>query len=158
MSDQRLFQTNMPIVRRALATPAALVYNSGAVAVANGVNTAVTFSAARRDDIGFWSAGSPTRLTFPKPCSAVVGCCIEWASGAGNRRSFSLLLNGATYLASETVPPAGGGQVTQQVIERLYEFAAGDYVQFIAGQDSGGSLNINASSTYSPEAWVWILP
>lgn len=136
--------------------PLARVYNSAALTIANNTPTALTFNSERFDIAGMHSTSSNTsRLTVPTGCGGKyrIGAHIQWASNASGNRAVWLYANGATVCAVEEKTPFSGAAISMSV-STLWTLAAGDYVEVYVQQTSGGSLNVNVASAYSPEFWA----
>jgi hypothetical protein len=135
--------------------PHARVYNSVAIShTTSGSWQALTFDSERVDVGACHSIVSNTsRLTVPSGGGGWydIGGSIEWASNATGTRSIGIRLNGATFLAAPKV--AALSTTLPQSVSTKYQLAAGDYVELMAVQDSGGALNVAASGDYSPEFW-----
>lgn len=132
----------------------ARVYNSADITLTTGVLTALTFDSERWDDAGFHSTSVNTnRLTIPQAGRYLVGASIVFASNATGIREVYLFLNNTTRIADE-LRPAVSGSSTRIVINTVYAFAVGDYLECYAYQDSGGNLNVTAAGNYTPEYWI----
>src|SRR5258708_34457395 len=76
---------------------------------------------------------------------------VEWAASAlGTLRRLSIRLNGSTYIAKAEIPSIINAALPQTVTT-IYDLADADYVELLAFQDTGGSVNLAASGYYSPE-------
>lgn len=138
------------------------VYNSAAISVASAALTALTFNSERYDATGCHSTSVNTgRITVPAGWGGVwrLTGYAEFATAAGGgRRAAFLRVNGTTYIAVQETAP------TANVLPGLnptadYTLAAGDYVELVAYQDSGGALNVVAQPSYSPEISAeWLHP
>jgi len=149
-SDAATARTNLGAA--ADAAPAAGVYHNAAQSIGNFVTTALAFNSERFDNASLHdTATNNSRLTAPVAGLYQITGCMEWASGAGSLRAIGLRVNGTTIIAVDYSGPIGGGLATAQSISALYKLAAGDYVELVVLQDSGGALNVNASGNYSPE-------
>lgn len=132
----------------------ARVYNDANIAVATGVGTALTFNTERYDTGNFHSTSSNTsRLTAPTAGLYTVGACVAWAGNATGVRAASLRVNGTDVIARELVDIDSATTHTHNVSTE-YQLAAGDYVEVVVAQDSGGNLNVTANGNYSPEFWI----
>jgi hypothetical protein len=135
----------------------ARVYNSGALSVNSGVSTTLTFDTERFDSHAQHSTSSDTgKLTCVHPGKYFISGHARFASGAGSYRQLAVALNRTAYIAIVAVPPISGS-VTILSVATLYDLDAGDYVELEAQQDSGGALNVDANSAYSPEFAFWRL-
>ena len=131
---------------------AARVHNSGNVAIANNTNTALTFDSERFDTDSIHSTSSNTgRLTATVAGKYFITALVRWAANVTGRRTVFLRLNGSTDIAHIAADAATGGVNTIQEVSCLYELAKGDYVEVVVNQNSGGALNVEAASNYSPE-------
>lgn len=138
--------------------PHARVYNSANINhTTSGSYQAVTFDSERVDVGGCHSTVSNTsRLTAPSGEGGWyrIGGCVSFAASTASDRGLGILLNGATYIARTVVTSnQAGSQPTDLVISTEYQLAAGDYVQLMAMQRSGGTLAMLATANYSPEFW-----
>ena len=134
----------------------ARAYNSGNVSINNVTTTQVTFNSERFDSDAFHDTVSNTgRLTIPAGYGGyyTVGADIEWAVNSTGIRITQVRLNGSTIIAVQLTPAVATYDLSQSVTS-LYEFAAADYADCAVHQSSGGSLNVQATSAYSPEFWI----
>jgi hypothetical protein len=131
---------------------AARVYNSANISTANGANTALTFNSERFDTDSIHSTSSNTgRLTATIAGKYLITALVRWAANVTGRRTVFLRLNGSTDIAHTAADAATGGINTVQEVSCLYDMAVGDYVEAVVNQNSGGALNVDAASNYSPE-------
>lgn len=139
--------------------PRARVYNSAAESITTGTNTALTFNTERYDTGGCHSTVSNTsRLTVPSGGGGLyhIGGTITFAANATGDRALWIQLNGATRLVQDLRRASGTFETSINVVCD-YVLAAGDYVELYVFQSSGGNLNVNASSAYTPEFWFrWV--
>lgn len=140
--------------------PRARVYNSANIThTTNGAAQVVTFNSERYDVGGCHSTSSNTgRLTVPSGGGGLyaIGACIGWAANASGIRAASIRVNGSVLIATEETPAFSANSTPKHNLYTEWELAAGDYVEVLAYQSSGGSLNIAANSG-SPEFWFrWV--
>ena len=84
-----------PLTPNQQSSKAARVYRATDQSITGAVPTAVSFSNARFDTDGMWSAGAPTRLTCKTASYYVITGSIIWAlSSAGIQRRLWLEVNG----------------------------------------------------------------
>lgn len=136
-----------------VVSQACRVYNSGNESISNGANVALTFDSERFDTDTIHDTGSNTsRLTCKTAGKyAITGHAEFAASTAGNARYLSIRLNGATFIGAQGSPPIAGGNSVLLTVTGMYDLAVNDYVELIAYQDTGGSLNVLATGNRSPE-------
>ena len=136
------------------ANPAARVYNNANIPVTHATHQVLTFNSERYDNDSIHSTSSNTgRLTATTAGVYHITANIRFASNAtGAARALRLRVNGSTLIAlANAVPVAVGYGQTEVTIVTDWKFAANDYVEVTAFQDSGGSLNVESGNFYSPE-------
>ena len=100
-----------------------------------------------------------SRLTVPAGGAGLfaIGGCIEFAANSTGRRGIQIRLNGTTVIVREETNNIGASNDHPCTIYTEYQLAAGDYVELMGYQNSGGSLNMLATSAYSPEFFArWL--
>ena len=75
---------------------------------------------------------------------------LSFAPNGTGIRFAQIRLNGTTTIAAELVP-AASGDPTVLAVSAVYALSAGDYVELLADQKSGGALNVLSTGNYSPE-------
>jgi hypothetical protein len=135
--------------------PHCRVYNNAAIShTTTGAWQAVTLNSERHDTGAMHSTVSNTsRITVPTGGGGVyaVGGCVDFANNGTGVRAIGIRLNGTTFLAVHTSPTrTDGGQPTLSIATE-YLLAAGDYVELMAWQNSGGALNLTSSANFAPE-------
>jgi hypothetical protein len=111
--------------------------------------TAITWDTESFDTDSLHSTVSNTsRLTASVTGKWLVVACAEFAaSGTGSRLLF-IQKNGANGYNHQLVP-ADGTNTTRVTVTDIVDLAAGDYVEAIAYQNSGGALNVIGPSISS---------
>lgn len=132
----------------------ARVYNSANQSIANTTETVVAFDSERFDDANYHSTSVNTgRFTIPAPGRHHVGMHLRWAAnGTGDRYAY-FRLNGATNIGLFCI--AGNAFVSAMSFSTYYNFDAGDAVEVIVYQSSGGALNLTVNANHSPEFWIY---
>lgn len=134
--------------------PSCRVRNSADISIPNNTLTVLTFNAERFDTDGMHSTSVNTgRITFATAGKYIIGGDIEWVGNVTNVRLIGIRLNGATIIAYADQINSDTAVLRQSVVT-LYQFAAGDYVELLAYQNSGGALTVSALGNYSPEFWA----
>jgi len=134
----------------------ARAYNSADISIPTGADTAVTLNSESYDTDPngeiHSTASNTSRMTIQTAGKyAIKGGGLFAVNGTG-QRLLKLRVNGATYIAlSPTLKGDASLSVGQQV-HGVYDFAAGDYVEMMAYQDSGGALNLSAFGVYT----IWL--
>ncbi len=105
-------------------------------------STRVTFHTTEFDVGGFWSAGSPSRLTIPAGQGGkyVVTAQSSWQTAAAGRRCAWIYRNGTRRAISESLGDDGGRSLSFCVATMLV-LSPGDYVElFVRIDNTGGDL------------------
>lgn len=128
----------------------AVVYHNTTQSIANSTATAVVWNTETSDSASLHSTSVNTsRMTIPSGEGGtylIVGY-IDWAANAtGVRQAYLRLSTGSLVLTNVIDNAVAGGGTTPQVVTAVYPLAAGEYVEVVASQTSGGALNINANS------------
>lgn len=124
----------------------------------NGNYLAVTFNSERWDVSGMHSTSSNTsRITFALGGWYLVGGGIGWDANATGVRELAIRLGGSTYIAANQIDNFTANY-QYMTISTLYYFAATNYIELMAYQNSGGNLAIIAAASYTPEFWAMRLP
>ncbi len=134
--------------------PACRVTKAAFQGITTATNTAIVFDTERYDtDSMHDTVTNNTRITIVTAGLYEVGGCIEWDANAAGTRSLGIRLNGTTFLVNVFMD-IDSAILHAQNVETTYKFAAADYVELVAWQDSGGSRTANKSGNYSPEFWA----
>lgn len=111
--------------------------------------TAVAWDNAQFDDLIFFSAANPTRLTIPTNRGITrvrLSAGIRWTANATGERKIKIRGNGGTYpansiFASDDRPSDASGDATIQSGVILVQ--DGMYFEVLVEQNSGGGLDLN---------------
>lgn len=126
------------------------VRNSADQSIANATNTAINFDTELYDNDNYHSTVSNTnRLTVPTSGKYRVSGTVRFASNNTGMRLIFIRVNGTTSYASDR-RAAVQSDVTDCEISTTIDLVAGDYVELMVQQSSGGALNITAVSPWSP--------
>lgn len=146
------FAKNLPVrgnltsgMDQILDKPRASVYRTASQSITNNTLTAVANDTLDYQSEGLWnSATNPSRLTCITAGLYLVNTWATFtATGAGSRQIY-IYKNGVTYYAPIKITDqfAIGAPI---VTSAQVDMDAGDYVESIVLQDSGGALTIIAS-------------
>lgn len=122
----------------------ARVYNDVAISINNNTVTVVTFNNEIEDTDGIHSTSVNTgRLTCVHAGTYEIAGGFEFAPNTAGVRIGYIRLNGATILASAQGIPDPANVFNASInLATHYPLVAGDYVELLAYQNSGGALNI----------------
>lgn len=137
---------------------AARVYHNASQSISNSTPTALAFNSERFDTESNASstihdtASNNSRLTCRTAGKYLIIGNVEWAAnGTGLRRlEISCSAGGGVFIAATEMPGTSTG-TNKQIVSTIYDLAVNDYVELYVTQTSGGPLNVNASTNYSPE-------
>lgn len=116
-----------------------------AQAISNAAHTALQFNAESFDsDALHDNATNNTRLTIPtgKTGKWLFSGGAEYVANATGQRQITLRKNGTTFL-TQSVAVATGSFDQMVLITDVLSLAAGDYIELMAYQNSGATLNVN---------------
>lgn len=122
--------------------PHCILTRSSAQTISNATETAVTFDIETTDTDGFHSAGAfSNRITIPTGLGGyyLVQAVVEWAALAGNSRELYLRKNGGKDLGHTR---QGQNTVVACSIQGVLYLSAGDYIDLMVYQTSGGNTTI----------------
>lgn len=132
------------------------IYNNAAQSVGNDSATALTFNSERFDNGTLHSTSTnPTRITFVYGGVYYYGGNINWGTAGGTGfRQITIRLNGSTTITQAVLDGDALDTSPRMIINGMYEFDDDDYIELLAYQNSGGSINVNSNAQYSPEFWA----
>jgi len=135
-----------------LAVPAVRAVLSASTLVATATDVAIAFDAADAYDTDSLHnpASNNTRITCNVAGVWIFGGWYEMEVNSAGTRSIYLRLNGTTIFARHRIPTVGGSGVVDDLsITGELKVAATDYVELIANQNSGSSLNVTQSQFWA---------
>jgi hypothetical protein len=129
----------------------ARVYHNANQSINDSAVTTLAFNSERYDtDTIHDNVTNNSRLTCKTAGKYLICFTISFAVNATGDRSINVMLNGATNLGSNRCKPTAA---TSTIImgAAVYSLAVNDYVEIAVWQNSGGALNVESGSAYSPE-------
>lgn len=147
------FSASAGSLTAALKTEGARVYRTTDQSVSAVTESNITFDAERYDTNGLHSTSTNTgRLTAQQGGIYLIAATVSFAANATGFRALRLLLNGGTRIAEQrTAAVTDSGFPTVLTVSTVWQLSAGDYVTAAVYQNSGGSLAVQATGSYSPE-------
>jgi hypothetical protein len=145
-------QANFDKLAAAVETPAyARASTAAAQSIPNNTSTALTFGSEDFDIGGLHSTASNTsRLTAPSAGLWLIGATAEFTANTTGRRGLYLRANGTAIFAGTLGTAANFSAAT---VVSLYQLGAGQFVEALAYQDSGGALALNINA-WSAQLWM----
>lgn len=130
----------------------ARAYNSANISCASGAAVLLTFDSERYDTDTIHSTSSNTgRLTATTAGKYQITGQAAFATNATGARGLFIRLNGTTELAHVRQPAVAGTDISILNVSTTYDLAATDYLELLAYQTSGSTLNVSAFGNFSPE-------
>ena len=129
---------------------------AGSQSIANATGTAITFDSEQYDTDAIHSTSSNTsRFTVPTGKAGYwqVSFFFTWDSNATGTRNIYIYKN-CSFNASLSSNPASTNQGTNNAT-MVYYFAAADYIEFYAYQNSGVALNVSAPGQYGAAEFTY---
>jgi hypothetical protein len=125
----------------------ASAYNSAIQSIANDTFTARNYNTESFDTDAFHdNSTNNTRFTIPtgKGGKYLITAAVRFATNSSGRRIVAPRKNGSTYIANTQEMGATNISAAEPtiVMTSINELAAGDYIELMVYQNSGGSLNI----------------
>lgn len=138
--------------------PACRVYNGSAQSIPNGTETMLTFPAEHFDTDNLHSTSvNPTRITISRAGVYQVAGSLEFVANVTGGRYAFFKINGGTVIGYDSRANVTGTGWAHFMLSTIWNFSAGDYIEFGCYQSSGGALNTVASAgglQHSPQFGV----
>lgn len=128
-----------------------------AQSIANSMPAAITFNATRWDTNTFFAVANPTRLTFNKAGTYLIGFNVGFAQNGTGERLAWIRLNGTTNIGGSLRFASNPNGFTVLNGAITWQFNVGDYIELLVEQSSGGALSVNATGDDSPEFFASFL-
>lgn len=116
------------------------VYRTSDASIADATDEVVTWEADEFDGLGHWSSGTDLTVQVPGRYQAVAQ--VRFAANATGFRAAWIRLNGSTQIARTQVLPISGSPSYFQVVSTPVALVAGDDLQLVVRQNSGGALSL----------------
>jgi hypothetical protein len=131
--------------------PRARVNHSTTQSLTSGVDTALAMNSEAADSASMHdTATNNSRVTIPSGESGwyLITISIEFAANPTGQRKLSARFDGATELGYDAKDASASG-VTRLAVSVLVALNAGQYVEALASQNSGGALNVSTGMLFS---------
>lgn len=116
--------------------------------IANETFVAVAHDTEAWDTGAFWaSSPNPTRITFTSATAGkwLINATLDYANNATGYRYLELSKNGGASFLDVNQVNSGGSFNAYMQASAIVSVVAGDYIELIAFQSSGGALNVRGS-------------
>lgn len=132
--------------------PSCRVYHNAAQAATTAVALTVALNSERFDnDTMHDTVTNNSRITFTTAGHYIVIGDIEFAANATGVRVVGISHSSAGILAETEYAEVSAAGVSVLNVSTMYAMSAADYVTIFAYQNSGGNLNVNSDTAFSPE-------
>ncbi|HEY8347331.1 MAG TPA: hypothetical protein VIL07_08665, partial [Symbiobacteriaceae bacterium] len=100
---------------------------------------------------GMWDPGQAytERIYIPESGKYLVICTVRWAANGNGYRLLAIKVNGGNNIAKVQEVPVAGNPMYQQV-SAMAHLNAGDYIEIVALQNSGVTLNLELEADTAP--------
>lgn len=142
---------------RTNSTIACRVYSDAAQTLTlSGTLYAVAFNLDRQDTHQMHNtATNNSRIYLPIAGWYLVTANVFFANNATGTRGLYMRVDGSTYIAGARYQaPADAALDASVNLSTVWYFSAGNYIELMAVQYSGGALDTRATASYSPELAV----
>lgn len=135
--------------------PMAVLYQTTTQSIATATGTAITFDTTTADTYGGHSnSTNNTRYTAQVAGWYWVYGTVCWSNVSGGNRNTTINKNGSQVPQFGSAVPAAGTTVFPAVdAAALVQLNAGDYVEIIGYQDSGGSVSTHSTASSMVVMW-----
>jgi len=139
-----------------LAVCAVRVYRNTTQTISTGTSTAVSYDTEVYDHGGLWAIGNPTRLVAPVNGIYSAVSSVEFVANATGARFHFWKKNGTTDIGPSVARLGDGAQdyYNRFLVTCQVKLAAGEYLEAIVNQASGGNLNLTTSADFHPLAMM----
>lgn len=138
--------------------PVVRIRRNTSQSIPNNTLTPVTFSTEIFDIGGYWVIGSPTILTMPETGLYVFGGSGRWAANGTGTREMGFRRNGTQVLHindNPSAPTIGAANALYHNVTYQYPLDAGDTLELVVRQESGGALNLFADGSSQESIVFW---
>lgn len=144
-----------PILREKATPPLVSVRRTATQSIATATDTAVIWQASIVGYGDMWDASTnPERITIDAPGTYDIRATVAFAANATGARVLKIRVNGTTDIDGDRSDSPSGSQATLLHVSRVYPLVAGDYVEIVANQSSGGALDIAFDTHRAPHVSV----
>lgn len=125
----------------------AKVTRSTTQALTTGTDTPISWDTEAFDIGGYWAIGDPTKFTISITGYYLVEGNITFETNSTGERHTSIFVNGVAQVGQRQPPISANATIINTC--GILALTAGDYVQLVAFQNSGGNLNaLNVTRTH----------
>lgn len=137
--------------------PAAHVLHSTTQSIADSTNTTLAFDTEQYDTANTHdNSTNNSRLIAPVTGIYALNAFVQWQPGAGSAgtRVVTISKNGGPRLGANGGFAVTGGGSESTTVTPIVRLEAGEYVEAIVYQTSGGSVDVNASDAELSMTWL----
>jgi hypothetical protein len=124
-----------PILQNSLAR----VYRSSDQSISTSTDTALSFNTEQYDTDGFWTSGTPTRITIPTDGYYHIDSIVAWEqNNVGYRRHWLRVDGGSTVIGEHQTIPAASSD-SGSYVSTDYYFTANQYIEVYVWHNKGSN-------------------
>lgn len=114
--------------------------------IPNNLNTAVIWQTILEDFYGFFNPATPTRIIIPDTRKYWISMLCGFATSGAGANAMELFRNGSRV--THTIWGVVAVASSEWPMAFIGNFNAGDFLEMIVSQTSGGPLDLNAQETF----------
>jgi hypothetical protein len=134
------------------------VINTGTQTMIDSTITALVFNAEVNDTDGGWAAGSPGYLYAQRDGYYLAGGSWSMVHSSSCRMWIAIRVSGSAYVGVGEIRSTANAYSVVHVATGMFWMAAGDYIQVLGLQDSGGSRTVEAASSTAQQSMLgWLM-
>jgi hypothetical protein len=139
----------------AFVAPQGKAWGSGVTNMLNNTATVIPLATQIWDNANMWDGAQPSRLTAPIDGRYLILANVGFDANAVGRRICQIRANGATMVTEQATNTAATGTAVIHAASE-YDLLAGQYVEMLGLQTSGGALNSTAviHQTWMSMRWM----
>lgn len=134
----------------AFVAPQGKAWGSGVTALANNTATVIALATPLWGNGSVWNGATPSRLTATLTGRYLILANVGFDANAVGRRICQIRANGVTLVTEQATNTAATGTAVIHAASE-YDLLAGEYVEMLALQTSGGPLN---STAVQHQTWM----
>jgi hypothetical protein len=132
----------------------ASVTRTASQTISNATDTVLNFDAEIFDTDGIHSnSTNNSRLTCNTAGLYLIGCSVAFVNNSSGVRALIPRLNGTTVIGY-TNAIAVSGNATGMTFSIIYQLAVTDYLELLVQQTSGGNLDVQQTTQWTPVFWM----
>ncbi len=134
-----------------------LAYGTAATSCANGTYTAIAFDTVRLQVGTLWTVANPTKFYAYVTGLYLIVANIAFDTNSTGQRGVAIRQGGSVYRAAGAANAVTGSYHNVTPITQVLYLTAGDYIEIMGYQTSGGALLAQPQTNTTPEIQMVLL-